>query len=183
MNFAGYFNHGCDPQNLAGLIRTGRTYPSGTTQTYHMFRIPNAAGPGPYSFSVDGTLSGYELFCCMDADCIQCEPWKIGHNTEWGLVDVERPELALPTVTELHQNYPNPFNATTVVNYQLEEANHVTLEVYNLLGERVAVLADEMQEAGYKSVNWDASSLASGIYFYRMTAGRFERVKKMTLLK
>ncbi|MFQ5869086.1 MAG: T9SS type A sorting domain-containing protein [Candidatus Zixiibacteriota bacterium] len=83
----------------------------------------------------------------------------------------------------LCQNYPNPFNASTVVNYQLPVDSHVKLEVHNILGEKIGVLVDEMQETGYKSVSWDASELASGIYFYKLTAGHFTETKRMMLVK
>ncbi|MFQ5869363.1 MAG: T9SS type A sorting domain-containing protein [Candidatus Zixiibacteriota bacterium] len=80
-------------------------------------------------------------------------------------------------------NYPNPFNANTIINYRLPISNYVKLEVYNLLGEKVATLVGEKQEAGYYSVNWDASEMSSGIYFYRLTAGDYTETKRMLLVK
>ena len=80
-------------------------------------------------------------------------------------------------------NYPNPFNASTAINYQLPVDSHVKLEVYNLIGQKVATLADERQQAGYKSVNWEASGYSSGIYFYKLSAGDKAFIKRMTLLR
>ncbi|MBI4547327.1 MAG: T9SS type A sorting domain-containing protein [Ignavibacteriae bacterium] len=89
----------------------------------------------------------------------------------------------LPKEFALHQNYPNPFNPVTVIRYQLPVQSHVTLKIYNLLGQEVRTLVDEVQEAGYKSVEWNAAGMASGVYFYRLRAGNFVDVKKLPLLK
>jgi len=83
----------------------------------------------------------------------------------------------------LRQNYPNPFNATTVINYQLPVDGDVRLEVYNTLGQKVTALVDETQEAGYKSVIWDASEVSSGLYFYKLTAGDYTETRRMMLVK
>jgi hypothetical protein len=183
MTFSGYAGYYCDPGNvLIDLVRS-KTYPPGITETYYYFQVPNAALPGQYSTSISGTLAGWDLFCCMNVDIIQCSPFKVGDNTEWQLVEVNRPELSLPTVTELHQNYPNPFNATTLINYQLAAEGYVTLEVYNLIGEKLVTLVDEIQEAGYRSVTWDASKVSSGLYFCKLTAGDFTETRSMMLVK
>jgi len=89
----------------------------------------------------------------------------------------------LPLDYALFQNYPNPFNASTVINYHLTVDGHVKLEVYNTLGQKVATLVDERQEAGYKSVRWDASEVSSGLYFYKLTTGDFTEIKRMMLVK
>ena len=95
-----------------------------------------------------------------------------------------RDELTtVPSDFALLANHPNPFNATTLVSYDLPIASRVRLEVYNLLGERVVTLVDAEQEAGYKSIMWDASKVASGLYFYRLTAGDFTQTRRMILVK
>jgi photosystem II stability/assembly factor-like uncharacterized protein len=91
----------------------------------------------------------------------------------------------------LDQNHPNPFNPVTVINYQLPEASKVELSIYNLLGQKVATLVSEKQQAGQYQVQWDASGFASGMYLYRLQAGSpstgsgqvFEETKKLILLK
>jgi hypothetical protein len=90
---------------------------------------------------------------------------------------------AVPAKYSMHQNYPNPFNPTTTIGYKLPQRVHVSLRVFNLLGQEVTVLVDEVQSAGYKSVDFSGSGLPSGVYLYRLTAGDFVATKKLVLLK
>jgi len=92
-------------------------------------------------------------------------------------------ESNLPGAYALSQNYPNPFNAATTIHYQLPVDTDVKLEVYNTLGQKVATVVDERQQAGYKSVIWDASDVSSGLYFYKLTAGDFTETRRMMLVK
>lgn len=92
-------------------------------------------------------------------------------------------ESQLPVTYDLAQNFPNPFNPSTRLNYQLPASGKVTLKIFDVLGREVATLVDEMKEAGRYSVNFNASALASGAYFYRLQAGSFVSIKKMMLLK
>lgn len=90
---------------------------------------------------------------------------------------------AFPKTFALGQNYPNPFNPTTEIRFQVPEESHVSLVVYNTLGQRVATLIDDTAPAGEHTVRLDATKLASGVYFYRLTSGSFTDIKKMVLLK
>ena len=88
-----------------------------------------------------------------------------------------------PVDFSLYQNYPNPFNPVTMINYQLPMINDVELNIYNLIGKKVATLVSERQSAGAYQVEWDATDLASGVYYYQLKAGEFREVKKMVLVK
>ena len=83
----------------------------------------------------------------------------------------------------LGQNYPNPFNPTTTINFSLAEPTFVRLAIYNLLGEEVEVLKNEYMNAGSFNVSFDASSLPSGMYLYKVETAQFSSVRKMMLMK
>ncbi|HLF13290.1 MAG TPA: T9SS type A sorting domain-containing protein [Bacteroidota bacterium] len=89
----------------------------------------------------------------------------------------------VPDAYSLEQNYPNPFNPVSSISFVLPVAGQVTLTVFNMLGQEVAVLVNEVQGPGYKTVSFDASNLPSGVYTYRITAGTFTDVKKMLLIR
>jgi hypothetical protein len=89
----------------------------------------------------------------------------------------------LPERFILNQNYPNPFNPTTTISYSLPQASDVTLDVFNILGQRVTTLINQKQEAGEHTITWDASQFSSGVYFYRLQTGEATETKKMILLK
>ncbi len=89
----------------------------------------------------------------------------------------------VPTSIQLKQNYPNPFNPTTTIAYSIPARTHVTLTVYNMLGQKVETLLDAVQDAGNHGVNFNASRLASGVYFYRLTSGNYVSTKRMLMIK
>ncbi len=89
----------------------------------------------------------------------------------------------VPNNYELSQNYPNPFNPTTRIDYSIPEKNHVSLKVYNLIGQEVATLVDGIQQAGKYAATFDGKNLASGVYFYRLQTGEYSVTKKLVLLK
>ena len=89
----------------------------------------------------------------------------------------------VPTVFAMSQNYPNPFNPSTVIEYSVPHESPVTIEMYNLIGQKVRTLVDEVKAPGYYSITFNGSGFASGLYFYKMTAEKNSFLKKMMLLK
>jgi hypothetical protein len=89
----------------------------------------------------------------------------------------------VPALFRLEQNYPNPFNPTTTIRYALPRRSHVSLTVYTTLGQQVATLVNESQDAGYHDVRFDGSGLASGVYFCRLKAGGYVETKKLLLAR
>ena len=104
--------------------------------------------------------------------------WYLGMNDE----------AAIPNVFALHQNYPNPFNPVTTIRYDIPEQALVRIDIYNILGQKVAVLAEGLHEPGFHAVRWNGTNmygnaLSSGMYFYHIKAGDFRNVKKLLLVK
>lgn len=92
-------------------------------------------------------------------------------------------EVGVPQTFALHQNYPNPFNPTTTIQFDLPEEAWVKVTIYNVAGQLVEILANKTYNAGYQTLNWNASGVNSGLYFYRIDAGNFHAIKKCMLLK
>jgi aminopeptidase YwaD len=163
----------------------GTITPNGITtlsfnETLHFSIAPN---PGYHvdSLVIDGakiTSDTQYTFTGISADHTIRATFTITDTT-----DVHNMISAIPDEYTLHQNYPNPFNPTTTIRYVLSRSGHVTLTVYNILGEQVALLVDAHQQAGFHDVTFDGQELSSGVYYYRIQAGSFSDVKKLLLLK
>ena len=135
--------------------------------------------PSPDSDGLEFYIDGY-------ASVKEMEIWKLrsmfAEDTGTGLDEQESP--VNPEKFSLEQNYPNPFNPTTRIEYSVAEAGPIKLEVFNLLGQKVETLVEKNQSPGRYTANFDASSLASGVYIYRLRSGNeFVRTKRMTLIK
>jgi hypothetical protein len=124
-----------------------------------------------------------------DFDNTLGENWaaSIGYGTPGKIndtfINVEDEDRILPTEYALMQNYPNPFNPTTSINYSIPKASSVSLKVYDIIGNEVATLLNEFKSPGNYLVQFDASKLSSGVYFYRIQADYFTSTKKLILLK
>jgi hypothetical protein len=95
---------------------------------------------------------------------------------------VEDEEMS-PDNFYLHQNYPNPFNPVTNIKYQIPELSFVMLKVYDVSGKEIATLVNEKKPAGSYTLEFDATRLPSGVYFYKIQAGNYTETKKMVMMK
>jgi len=106
-----------------------------------------------------------------------------GFSIQEGTTDVNRAGPPTPDAIGLEPNYPNPFNASTTVAYRIDRTGPVSVKIYDMLGQEVATLVDEVKRPGIYPVTWNASAVASGTYICKMHAGAFTGMRKMTLMK
>ncbi len=131
-----------------------------------------------YSFSDENAPSGRSYYRLKQLDYD-------GSSTYSNIIEADK---AVPAEFRLSQNYPNPFNPSTTIKYQLPVKEKVTLVIYSALGEKIATLIDEIKDAGYYNTVWNGrnnnnTKVASGVYVYRLQAGKFVDTKKMMLVK
>lgn len=152
-----------------------------------------------FGFIISGTAYFSNVLVPGNADGDADDFGNFGFNADFGTVeggpfhsewfslddatDVIPPSAQVPHEVALEQNYPNPFNPSTTIRYAVPESGNVTLEVYNLLGQRVAVLVDEVMQPGAYQHSFDARNLASGVYLYRLSTSGQVLTRKMTLIK
>ena len=110
-------------------------------------------------------------------------PYWVDAQVIYSLITDIKDEQSKPTGFNLYQNYPNPFNPSTIINYEINTHSHVKLSITNILGETVFNAVDELKDAGVYEYNFNADNLSSGIYFYHLTAGNYQDIKKMILLR
>jgi hypothetical protein len=162
-------------QNNAGF-NVERTIATGNT--WEKIGFVNGHGtintPTNYSFEDKNLQTGKYKYRLKQID--------VNGNFEYFALNGEV-EIGVPKKFDMSQNYPNPFNPVTKINFDLPENGLVNLRLYDMLGREVATLVNEVRTAGYYTVNFDASTLSSGIYFYRMNAGKFSSIKKMAIIK
>ena len=146
--------------------------------------------------STDGGAAWNKQLTSVNSDFYAAEfvdannGWVVGsngtilHTTSGGVAAVgDKPSQVLPTRYELLQNYPNPFNPTTTISFALPAAGFTTLKIYDIVGREVAALISGEMTAGSHSVRWNASAMASGIYFYQLRSGSATVAKKLVLMK
>ena len=138
------------------------------------------------AFSYNGTGGKGAIFTYQPANLSTEGDEVLADIVTWLLQEptsASPPAAELPDDFELRQNYPNPFNPVTTISYALPVEQNVTLEVFNIQGQRVTTLVNEQQKAGWHEIAFDASRLASGVYIYRLQTGSFVEIKKMMLMK
>lgn len=141
--------------------------------------IPELANAGAYTY----------LRFVVDADDSVDDPgWWIDDIQITASVGASAGNPLPPAKTELYHNFPNPFNPSTCIKYDLANAGKVNLEIYNVKGQKVRSLIDNMQDAGSKEIIWDGKddegrNVTSGVYFYQLISGNFSKSRKMILIK
>jgi hypothetical protein len=130
--------------------------------------------PKSYSFTDENVTTGFYKYRLKQIDFD-------GSFTYSNEIEVEA--NFTPKEFVLYQNYPNPFNPSTTIKFSIPQSSLVTLKIYNALGQEVRTLVNGFTESGLHTINFDASNLNSGVYFYKLDAGQFSEVKKMTLIK
>ncbi|MFH1900168.1 MAG: T9SS type A sorting domain-containing protein [Patescibacteria group bacterium] len=137
---------------------------------------------GVFGVDVDSTCK--RNYSIVDNSVIGKQGNRVAPDNNIGLTsDVENPEKIVVAGFSLSQNYPNPFNPETRISYSIEKAGQVKLAVYNVLGQKVADLVNEFKAANTYKVNFDASKLTSGVYFYRLEVGDYSKTMKMIFCK
>jgi hypothetical protein len=147
--------------------------------------FPRSFADGKYHFYDVTAINGREYFySVVSVDSLGGKSGMTNMKYHMALGSgINTNEKNIPDEYALSQNYPNPFNPTTTINYQLPTKSKVQLQVFNLLGQCVATLVDAEQLAGIYEVPFHANTLSSGIYFYRITAGKFMKSQKMLLMR
>ncbi|MFA4907892.1 MAG: T9SS type A sorting domain-containing protein, partial [archaeon] len=169
---------------LAGPVFIGVEWPATCDDQFALYADANGEGESAHraweKYS-DGTFGYFDQSGTVTWG-LNADLWISTLYIEGPVVGVKK-EVVIPTEYALSQNYPNPFNPTTNIALSLPKAAKVSLVVFNLIGQEVATIHKGYLPAGHYTFNFNASNLASGIYFYRVEANNFKSLKKMTILK
>jgi hypothetical protein len=172
----------CSEQGGVNERSTSNQWYSGNTGNYwsdYLELYPNANEHTQYSGIWDTPYAIPGIGSCVDQFPLMQQVTSVDHLKN---------DLTIPLKYELSQNYPNPFNPNTTIMYQIAKKNHVSLVIYNLKGEVVKILEDEIKPPGKYFVKWSGRNkwdydVASGIYFFKIKTGSFSKVNKMMLIR
>ncbi len=160
------------------VIYTNGIVPSRGSQTVKMkMVIPGDLGAYPRIYAVIDPLQSM-----VEVHNNNNKGWSILGKSSSTNIE-KRGEDEKPLTFSLEPNYPNPFNPATTIRYSISEPDIVTLSIYNIIGQRVETLVSEKQAAGMYEYQWNANGFASGLYFYRLSAGAFTQTRKMMVVK
>lgn len=149
--------------------------------------IHHVIASGPYVLGPGGTQKVAFALVAAESSLTQLQEAADAAKAKWlqilNPVSVEETGPAIPLTFGLEQNFPNPFNPSTTIGFRVAREEFVRITVFDMLGRQVATLVDEMKTPGLYRVRWDARSLSSGIYHYRLRAGTFVETRKLVLLR
>ncbi len=190
---------GITPTAPGSLIRSVLIRPGSNTEFFFGGDATTAQPGGVWrTTNSGGTWSDFNGGSMLNTMTVRSLGWRTTDNTLFAGVSVgasgvhgytfpptgvHDPGNGIPKDFSLNQNYPNPFNPSTVIDFAVPKTAFVTVKVYDLMGKEVKTLVNETKQAGYYSLNFNASNLTSGVYFYKITAGDFTASKKMMLVK
>lgn len=181
--------------NFGDTVKVGNTFPLPAPNESSILKISMTQSGDSFSFLTKlvgrPEIAGETYFCnlgCYQTLALCNNGWGIWLEGD-SICTVESIPNSIyypsepPTKFQLKENFPNPFNPTTRINYSIPEQSFVTIRVFDVLGREVEMLVNKEQPQGNYEVEFDASALTSGIYFYRIKAGDFVDTKKMVLMK
>ena len=186
------------PANVNGSLMVNKiklTWDEPVDEDFNYFAVYRSTMAGfdpstmePYASTVENT---YEDASITGSDKFYYRLAAVdfnGHKSEYSpevvvIVTGVSQESGMPQSFSLSQNYPNPFNPTTNIKFAVPENSNVKITIYNAVGKEVAVLVNDQFTPGYYNYSWNASNLASGVYFYEMITDNFRQVSKMMLMK
>ncbi len=172
--------------NPGGLVTNG-WFEWGLSQLYGDSTTPASLGSGLTPVEFTGTITGIQpettYYCRALTRNSNGTVRSVGISFRTPVTTSVAPEPAVPKETSLQQNYPNPFNPTTTLSFSLPQSSFVILKVYNILGQEVRTLVNERVDAGVHQVVFDASGLPSGVYLYKIQAGKYLSSRKMVFIK
>lgn len=169
--------------HLTGIVPLPLDYARSFKLDYIKYDGDPSDPPGPsknWTF-VSGESDGFQLLYATPLTAAQMNA--IGMDTNKIILDVKSIGSGIPDAYQLDQNYPNPFNPSTTIRYSIPESEFVELKVYDALGNLIETLINREQNAGTYEVDFDASHLSSGIYFYQINSGEFSSTRKFVLMK
>ena len=146
-------------------------------------------GPSPVSVStidtmyLTGLTGGVTYRFALSAIDLSNNESILSDTVSGRTTGVSQRSSTIPSSYALEQNYPNPFNPSTSIQFDLPRTGFTTLKIYNLLGQEIATLLNEIKPSGSYIVQWNALNMTSGMYFYKLTSGEFSQVKKMQFIK
>lgn len=176
---------GANPSYDLGAVSFDLVAPDGTGLGFYVFAGETASAKYGVNFLDNNTAYDGIYTDNNSAESNKTGWFFVGHDSIKGIISSNPTavEASAPAAFSVAQNVPNPFNPSTTISFTIPDAGTVSVDVFNVAGQKVDTIANEFMSAGSHSVTWDASSLSAGVYFYMVKTGNFTRTMKMTFLK
>jgi hypothetical protein len=173
--------------SYGGLILAGGTFTSAGGVGSNRIAGWNGTNWAPYGTGMNNdvlSIAVYNNIIYAGGDFTTASGSTVNRVTRWSIpVAINQTGTVIPSSYSLGQNYPNPFNPTTNIKIQIPKGEYAKLVLYDVSGREAAILIDEYLNAGEYKIDFNASGLSSGVYYYELRSGDFKEVKKMILIK